>query len=90
MGAGDTYALGAEGGEAEHTLTVNEIPSHQHSDRVEWANSQYSGQPIGITWNQTSNLIIDKHLYGTGYTGGGQAHNNLPPYKAVYFWQRIS
>lgn len=90
IGAGDKYALGDTGGEETHTLTVDEMPKHQHSDRVEWANSQYSGQPIGITWNQTSNLIIDKHLYGTGYTGGSQPHNNMPPYQAFYIWKRIA
>ena len=30
MGASDTYPVGSEGGEAQHTLTVSEIPSHQH------------------------------------------------------------
>lgn len=30
LSAGDTYEAGATGGEAEHTLTVNEMPSHTH------------------------------------------------------------
>ena len=29
-GASDTYPVGSEGGEAQHTLTVSEIPPHQH------------------------------------------------------------
>jgi tail collar domain protein len=31
VGAGNSYAVGVTGGEATHTLTVNEIPSHSHS-----------------------------------------------------------
>lgn len=31
LAAGDTYAAGATGGEATHTLTVNEMPAHSHS-----------------------------------------------------------
>ena len=31
VGAGEGYGLGAVGGEATHTLTVNEMPSHGHT-----------------------------------------------------------
>ena len=31
VGSGSTYAVGTTGGEASHTLTVNEMPSHNHS-----------------------------------------------------------
>jgi hypothetical protein len=31
LSAGDTYTAGATGGEATHTLTVEEIPSHTHT-----------------------------------------------------------
>lgn len=30
VGAGHNYAVGATGGEAAHTLTANEMPSHNH------------------------------------------------------------
>lgn len=30
LGAGDTYTLGEDGGEAEHVLVQNEIPGHTH------------------------------------------------------------
>ena len=31
LAAGDTYEAGATGGEATHTLTSNEMPSHRHT-----------------------------------------------------------
>lgn len=31
VGAGNTYAVNATGGEATHTLTTNEMPGHTHS-----------------------------------------------------------
>ena len=33
LAAGTTYSAGSTGGEATHTLTVDEIPSHSHSYR---------------------------------------------------------
>ena len=33
LAAGDTYTNGSNGGEASHTLTVNEMPSHNHGSK---------------------------------------------------------
>lgn len=39
---------------------------------------------------------LNNGVYGTGdpagnalITGGNQPHNNMPPYKSVYAWQRV-
>ena len=34
VGAGNSYNLGATGGEATHVLTVPEMPSHSHTEAV--------------------------------------------------------
>lgn len=90
IGASSTYAVNSTGGEATHKLTVSEIPSHTHSMRGDYGasgNERYTprettaSQTQYVKWN--SNAMI-------GNTGGGQAHNNLPPYKAVYIWERTA
>ena len=88
MAAGDTYANGTTGGEATHTLTVNEIPSHTHGGSetgVSWGNA--TGNHYGLNGGMNSGPW---HPSPIGYTGGGQAHNNMPPYLTVYMWKRIS
>lgn len=83
LAAGTTYAAGDTGGEATHTLTVNEIPSHGHN--VTWTPSNIgSGNAFRAMAPNTANT------QPTTNTGGGQAHNNMPPYLAVYVWKRTA
>lgn len=87
LACGDTYSNGDTGGEAEHTLTVNEIPSHDHY----WP-SRSSANVGAYTWNTPwiSNSGTGQSQAHTNTTGGGLAHNNMPPYLAVYVWQRTA
>lgn len=90
IGANDTYPLGSTGGEAEHTLTVNEMPTHRHhSSRVNWYNGlQTNGISVNIV--AKSNLKVDGPDTYTDYAGNSKAHNNMQPYLAVYIWERIA
>lgn len=96
LASGDTYDNGSTGGEASHTLTEAEMPSHTHGVQT---------SPDGSTWTDAT-LGVDGSTSGAYFTGGasadttkqvkikstggGQAHNNMPPYLAVTVWQRIS
>ncbi|MDD7755878.1 MAG: hypothetical protein PUJ51_15415 [Clostridiales bacterium] len=89
LASGDTYHIGNTGGEATHTLTVNEIPSHNHRQTVT-ASRSGSGSTY-VSWN-ANNLFGNKDTgaRNTLNTGGGNAHNNMPPYIVVSVWKRIS
>lgn len=87
LSAGDTYTAGNTGGEATHTLTTTEMPSHSHN--------AYLKAPFVIQTNGGTEFAA---LYNSGTssnayitnTGGGQAHNNMPPYLVVYIWKRTA
>lgn len=95
LGAGTTYTAGATGGAATHTLTVNEIPAHSHTNL--YYNASGTGTS-GVTWgyNYTSNSShsfrssASESSGGIGNTGGSKAHNNMPPYLVVYMWKRTA
>ena len=83
--AGDTYTAGDTGGEATHTLTTTEMPTHNHG--VKWTGNG-AGANTGGTFalgNTASSALIT-----TSDAGSGQAHNNMPPYLVVYAWKRVS
>lgn len=88
QGAG--YALGNLGGESSHTLTVPEMPAHNHgavgvsttantdvATNNSWATSQQN--PYATSPNTT---LAPSTL---GQTGGSQPHNNMAPYLVLNF-----
>lgn len=92
LGAGDSYNAGSTGGEATHKLTVSEIPSHNHVEMYgdkPWGDDSASGSSAS-TNTATWNAIETKKTNMTGSTGGGNAHNNMPPYLVVYMWKRTA
>lgn len=92
LAAGSTYAAGDTGGEAEHILTIGEMPSHSHSGvKTYYANT--ASIPTGTNSSMTVAYGIKANTAtsSTGTTGGTNvAHNNMPPYLAVYVWKRVA
>lgn len=88
LGASSTYVAGTTGGESSHTLTVDEMPSHSHTflrhqfDRNDGDN--------GTSVYGANNKTLPQVNATTDAAGGGQAHNNMPPYLVVYMWKRVS
>ena len=84
--ANDSYALGSEGGEAEHILTVDEMPEHVHTggfNDISVSSGSYSyARPVDYAYSSEYKLTLP--------TGGSQSHNNMPPYLAVNMWKRTA
>lgn len=98
LAAGDAYAAGSTGGEATHTLTINEMPKHGH-EMPPWIWAVSAGFNTGTNdingGTSTGNAVPyhDGKSKQTQYSenvGGGQPHNNMPPYLAVYIWKRTA
>lgn len=93
LAAGSTYAAGSTGGEATHKLTVNEMPEHWHQLRFAGNTAEIWQLSTKFQSGSASQIIS----YGTGRagvditgSGGSAAHNNMPPYLAVYVWRRTA
>ena len=70
------------GGEENHTLNVNEMPSHNHAIPFGPAGSTYAAPTISSSLTDRGDIIRN--------TGGGQAHNNLQPYVTCYMFKRTA
>ena len=80
LGENASHANGSTGGTETHTLTVDEMPAHTH-DYTAHLGTSASG-PISL------HDRIPSVTGPTTSTGGGSAHNNMPPYITVYMWKR--
>lgn len=85
LGAGDSYSAGDTGGEATHKLTTAEMPKHTHT--LGNPVGQETGSASGYLWSQK---IASWGSMETKSSGGSEAHNNMPPYLAVYMWKRVA
>jgi hypothetical protein len=76
------------GGAKTHTLTVTEMPAHTHVISSQTATTGAATSYEHGTLDTSSAEAEVTEV--TGSTGGGAAHNNLPPYVVVYMWKRTA
>lgn len=87
-GSKKSFPYGSKGGTKEVTLTASQMPMHAH---------QFSRTPIvsveltagGNYYAEQSTAVGKLVAQNTETAGGGKAHTNMPPYLAVYAWERI-
>lgn len=102
LAAGDTYAAGTTGGEAEHTLEQSEIPNYKigflpapvMSNHAQWSNDGIKASNASrndrSTVTATSGTSDPQYGWEVSTNGGSQPHNNMPPYTTVYVWKRTA
>ena len=114
----DTFLYGSTtakntGGEATHTLSLNEMPAHNHNGSTREAGKHHhsvderiiawygpgggnvlqgSGNYFGAvgTFGGQNTYEAGNHTHAIASNGGGQAHNNLPPYTTCFIWYRTA
>ena len=86
------------GGSKTVTLNINQIPKHKHS--ITFYNDDFNGGGDGTSVSNRFNspgLSYDVSYLKSAWeyskvseTGGGQEHENMPPYSTVYMWVRTA
>lgn len=89
-------SAGSTGGEELHTLSITEMPIHHHTSNIGGnflilsPNTQESetqaGFQAGPLWINTPKSQVGE----TNDIGGGNPHNNMPPYLVCSMWRRVS
>lgn len=105
-GIASSATIGSTSGEKTHTLTIAEMPSHNHAlIRPQWYGVDGSGPStieidspnsiFGVTGSTTKTYRSLQETYESYpapiiKTGSGSAHNNMPPYINVSIWRRTA
>jgi len=87
---GQGFTLGEKSGEENHTLSISELPTHQHilsgssanADNINPGSNMFGGFNAGYA--PPNNLVAI--LPGTvGNVGGSQPHNNMQPFLVLNY-----
>lgn len=83
----DFNAPNKSGGAKTVTLTISQMPKHQHKMSL---TNYGSDTTSGVNWSTNS---VKKWAYSNDMiepVGNNEAHNNLQPYMTLYMWRRTS
>ena len=75
------------GGAKTVALSIAEMPAHTHTDSLPIYTNRSSSSGSRFEGTSSSDLVTNWPVT-TNSTGGGAAHENMPPYIVVYMWKR--
>jgi microcystin-dependent protein len=87
VGTGSSYSLGNTGGANSVTLTTAQMPSHKHTTSVDNTNLFPSSGQTSIGFGGAGSYPAT--TFTMNNEGGGQAHENRPPYYALMFIMKL-
>ena len=101
-GIGGPYALNTRGGGAWHTLSLDQLPSHDHGggnhkhgldpesamSGFSYGDGIYGFQVTPMNWHHAQIYISDSGNIITA-NGGNQPHENRPPYYVLAYIMRL-
>ena len=82
-------AIGETGGAKTHTLSIAEMPSHNHTGSTTgtYATNNNDVPALNLSGTPENSAINTVNIAAQG---GGASHNNLQPYIVVYMWRRTA
>jgi microcystin-dependent protein len=89
LGATDTNFIGETGGNSSVTLSVQQIPAHNHNINII---TQSQNQVIGSGFNQFQDPVALFNVtqeMPTSFEGSNQPINIMPPYYTLVFIMRL-
>lgn len=96
LAAGTDYAPGSVGGASSQVLTEDQMPKHSHRFFI----GPHNAQPLDVPFDKTrTTMDFDCQSQASSGSlditiiedaGGNQSFSTMPPYVAVYMWQRTA
>lgn len=88
LGVSETHPMGETGGAEEVTLTVDQMPSHNHAYYLAKGGksivSSSVGNNTGYPYLSNANSLAD-----AGDMGSNEPHPNMPPYYALIYIMKL-
>lgn len=87
---GETNSVGNHTHDFNHYHNTNTTGNHDHLWDAWSGGSKTTDHNNDRTNTDNASAYLHTHGFTTGNTGGGQAHENMPPYIVKFCWERVS
>lgn len=94
-GTSQSFTSGASGGEYTHRITYDEMCNHNHWQYSNITSVEAGGYGLTASSSFQNRVVISADVANNNtpsitFSGKSAGHNNIQPYLAVYFFERIA